>query len=722
MQENPCMNLAPRLLAVILIAQLVLPLDGVAAAKSHPMVAEQVSLQHASGTEVVHALNRLTFGPRPGEVARVQEMGLAKWFELQMQPDKIDDSALETRLAEYPAMRLSEQDLISKFPPPQMIRAMSNGRGPGVPFTNPERAIYQHQMERYREKQQAAKQKNAQSQEVMQQSEDGAMKPQQAAAEAAETKEDIAAAASPLDAVSAGGKKGEGRGLTAARTEDPAVQAILSLPADQRIAKLCGMSADQFDTFRRSMTAQDRRALVTDLSPQQREVLIALVAPRQVVVAETQQTKMLRAIESNRELFEVMTDFWSNHFNVYMAKSGIAPYYIATYERDTIRPHALGKFEDLLVATAKSPAMLNYLDNAQSIGPDSMAARRRERFTGKKAGLNENYARELMELHTVGVNGGYTQSDVTEVAKIFTGWTTGEPRTGYGRFEFDERRHEPGSKTVLGQTIHQSGEGEGREVLHMLATSPQTAHFISTKLAVRFVSDDPPATLVDRMAAVFLSSKGDIREVLRTMVHSPEFWSADAMRAKVKTPMEFVVSAIRASGASVDNPGSLVQTVATLGQPIFGMQTPNGYSQKADAWVSSGSLVGRMNFSLALAASRIPGVEPDWSSVVGATGQTTEQKQAQLETALLGEPAAAKTHTTITSQLAAPAAPAAPDAAVSAANFDQARGKGQGGNGQANAFGAGIFRIAPERAPQPIDMETALIAGLLFGSPDFQRF
>jgi uncharacterized protein (DUF1800 family) len=402
-----------------------------------------------------------------------------------------------------------------------------------------------------------------------------------------------------------------------------------------------------------------------------------------------------------------------------MAKSGIAPHYIATYERDTIRPHALGRFEDLLVATAKSPAMLNYLDNAQSIGPDSIAARRRERFTGKKAGLNENYARELMELHTVGVNGGYTQSDVTEVAKVFTGWTTGDPRTGYGKFEFDERRHEPGSKTVLGHTIHQSGEDEGREVLHMLATSPQTAHFISTKLAVRFVSDDPPATLVERMAAIFLSSKGDIREVLRTMVHSPEFWSADAMRAKVKTPMEFVVSAVRASGASVDNPGYLVQTVATLGQPIFGMQTPNGYSQKADAWVSSGSLVGRMNFSLALAAGRIPGVEPDWSSVLGATTQTTEQKQALLETALLGEAAAPKTHATITSQLTAPVAP---DAAARVANFEQSRGKGQGGNGQANAFGAGIFRIAPERSPQPVDMETALIAGLLFGSPDFQRF
>ncbi len=715
------MNPMSRLLTAFLITQLVLPVDGIAATK-HSAGSEKVSLEHATGREVVHAVNRLTFGARPGEVARVEQMGLGKWFEMQLQQEKIDDSALEARLAEYPAMRLSEQDLISKFPPPPMIRAMLKGRGPGVPLTNPERAIYEHQMERYREKQQAAKEKkqqNDQPQEMTQPTDDAAMKPQQAAAEAAETKEDIAAAASPLDAVAGNGKKGEVRGVPAARLEDAAVQAIVSLAADQRMVKLYEMSADQFDTFRRGMTAQDRRALVSELTPQQREVLIALVAPRQVIVAETQQTKMLRAVESNRELLEVMTDFWSNHFNVYMAKSGIAPYYIATYERDTIRPHALGKFEDLLVATAKSPAMLNYLDNAQSIGPDSMAAMRRQRFTGKKAGLNENYARELMELHTVGVNGGYTQGDVTEVAKVFTGWTTGEPRTGYGKFEFDERRHEPGSKTVLGKTIGQGGESEGREVLHMLATNPQTANFISTKLAVRFVSDEPPAALVDRMAATFLSSKGDIRDVLRTMVYSPEFWSAVAMRSKVKTPMEFVASAVRASGAAVDNPGSLVLTVATLGQPIFGMQTPNGYSHKADAWVSSGSLVGRMNFSLALAANRIPGVEPDWSSVIGSAAQTPGQKQAQLETALLGEAATPKTHATITNQLAAPAVA---DATERAANFEQARGKGQGGKGQANAFGAGIFRIAPERAPQPLDMQTVLIAGLLFGSPDFQRF
>lgn len=711
------MNFAYRLMTAFLIAQLVLPADGIAAAK-HSAVPEKVSLRHATSAEVVHAVNRLTFGARPGEVARVEQMGLAKWFDMQLQPEKIDDSALEARLAEYPAMRLSEQDLIAKFPPPPIIRAMSKGRGPNVPLTNPERAIYEHQIERYREKQQAEKEKKDQPQEMMQTPDDAAMKPQQATAEAAETKEDIAAAASPLDAVVGNGKKGAGR-LPAARMEDDAVQAIVSLPADQRMSKLCGMNADQFDAFRRGMTGQDRRALVSDLTPQQREVLIALVVPRQVVVAETQQTKMLRAVESNRELLEVMTDFWSNHFNVYMAKSGIAPYYIATYDRDTIRPHALGKFEDLLVATAKSPAMLNYLDNAQSIGPDSMAATRRERFTGKKAGLNENYARELMELHTVGVNGGYTQRDVTEVAKVFTGWTTGEPRKGYGAFEFDERRHEPGSKTVLGKTIGQGGESEGREVLHMLATSPQTANFISTKLAVRFVSDEPPATLVDRMAATFLSSKGDIREVLRTMVYSPEFWSAEAMRSKVKTPMEFVASAVRASGAAVDNPGSLVQTVATLGQPIFGMQTPNGYSQKADAWVSSGSLVGRMNFSLALAANRIPGVEPDWSSVLSAAAQTKEQKQALLETALLGEAATPKTHATITDQLAAPVAA---NVTEQAANFEQAKVKGKGGKGQAHAFGAGIFRVAPERTPQPLDMQTALIAGLLFGSPDFQRF
>ncbi len=319
------------------------------------------------------------------------------------------------------------------------------------------------------------------------------------------------------------------------------------------------------------------------LSPQQREIFAAMQNSTRMVGIEEMQTRLIRDIYSERQLEAVMTDFWLNHFNVYVRKNQNEPYLIPSYERDVIRPHALGKFEDLLVATAKSPAMLMYLDNWQSIGPDSQAAKNAGRFAGmqrpglargpfggrpplaqnpqanqqaraalKDRGLNENYGRELMELHTLGVNGGYTQKDVTEVAKVFTGWTIDQPFRG-GTFQFDERRHEPGSKTVLGQTIKENGMNEGLEVLHMLATSPATANFISTKLAVRFVSDDPPPALVDRMAQSFLASDGDIKTVLRTMFESPEFWAPAAQRAKVKTPLEFVVSAVRASGATVNN-------------------------------------------------------------------------------------------------------------------------------------------------------------------------
>ena len=316
-----------------------------------------------------------------------------------------------------------------------------------------------------------------------------------------------------------------------------------------------------------------------------------------------------------------MTDFWFNHFNVFIGK-GADRYLLTSYERDVIRPHALGKFEDLLVATAQSPAMLFYLDNWLSVGPNSDVAngipKRKQlqlaqaasitadqcsQAKGKRNGLNENYGRELMELHTLGVNGGYTQKDVTEVARVFTGWTLKQPRQG-GGFTFEERMHEPGDKIVLGHRIKPKGEKEGREVLHLLAHNPSTAKFICTKLAMRFVSDDPPPALVDRMAQTFLKKDGDIREVLKTMLHSPEFWAPEAYRAKVKTPLEFVVSAVRASGAEVNDAMPLARQLQNMGMPLYGMQPPTGYSMKADAWVNSSALLGRMNFALALTTGK----------------------------------------------------------------------------------------------------------------------
>jgi uncharacterized protein (DUF1800 family) len=379
-----------------------------------------------------------------------------------------------------------------------------------------------------------------------------------------------------------------------------------------------------------------------------------------VVFGELASAKLLRATYSERQLEEVMTDFWFNHFNVFVNK-GADRYLTAAYERDVIRKHAFGKFEDLLVATAKDPAMLFYLDNFQSVGPDSpvgkgQVGRKGGQFGNQRGrfdrnarlrrfpvggqepnmapgqqnpqqrpprGLNENYARELMELHTLGVDGGYTQKDVTEVAKVFTGWTIDRPQMG-GDYTFREQMHEPGTKSVLGKKISENGEREGREVLHMLATHPSTARFISKKLAMRFIADDPPKALVDRMAATFTKTNGDIREVLRTLFKSPEFWAPDAYRAKVKTPLEFVISALRTTGAEVNDAQELIQSLQKMGMPLYGMQPPTGYSMKAESWVNSSALIDRMNFSLALAAGRMKGISIDPQKALGVDVMLSE--------------------------------------------------------------------------------------------------
>ena len=450
---------------------------------------------------------------------------------------------------------------------------------------------------------------------------------------------------------------------------------IINLPPEERMRKAIGMAPNDFVAFRQSLSAAEVAQFTQGLSAQQREIFAAMQNSTRMIGAEEMQVRLLRDIYSDRQLEAVMTDFWLNHFNVYVRKNQNEPYLIPAYERDVIRPSALGKFEDLLVATAQSPAMLMYLDNWQSIGPDSQAAKQAPQMARfaqnpqvkaalKDRGLNENYGRELMELHTLGVNGGYTQKDVTEVAKVFTGWTIQPPQQGGGfEFQFDERRHEPGTKTVLGKTIRENGMNEGLEVLHMLATSPATAKFVSTKLAVRFVSDDPPAALVDRMAQSFLASDGDIKTVLRTMFDSPEFWAPAAERSKVKTPEEFVVSAVRASGANVVNSLALVQALDKLGMPLYGMQTPNGYSWMSEPWVSTGALVSRMNFALVLTGDRMPGIRTDWTKLLGEPNKPAEAistdgmidpevaaKEKKLEQILLGQPLSEKTRAAVLGQ------------------------------------------------------------------------
>ena len=602
-----------------------------------------------------HALDRLTFGPRPGDVERVEKVGVERWIDEQLHPEKIDDASLGARLDALPAMRLSTEELIRSYPPPPIIRQLDAGRI-AMPSDPVERVIYSNALANYRERKEKAQQTQV-------------------------------AGSSFNQAVN--------------------VANLLRLPMAQRWTAVLAMQPGTVRPLVQQLTGAERQQLIAGMTPQQKEVLLALVEPNRVVTEELQQEKLMRAVYSERQLEEVMTQFWSNHFNIYLRKNGEMPWYAAGYERDVIRPHATGKFEDLLVAVAHSPAMLVYLDNQQSIGPHSMAAMRATGSAGQKKsapGLNENYARELMELHTLGVNGGYTQQDVVELAKVLTGWGTETKQQGYG-FEFNERRHEPGTKVVLGHRIQENGTGErgeaeGMEVLHLLAMSPATARFLSTKLATEFVSDTPPKSLVDRMTKTYLKTHGDIGQVLRTMFHSPEFWSRDAYRAKLKTPLEFVVSSLRATDADVENATALAASLDRLGMPLYGVQQPNGYSLKADPWLGAEALLARMNFALVLTANRLPGVR----AVMAQDTESAEQSEMQLEETLLDGRVAAHTHEVVLQQMESAQA-----TRVAAAVF----AKGQPGR-RSDLFAPAAQRVAPVN-------QSTLAAALLLGSPDFQR-
>lgn len=445
---------------------------------------------------VLHVLNRIGFGARPGDVERVREQGLAAYIELQLRPERIADSTLEARLASYETLRLSSRELAGEyFAPALAARRAANARPQPDTMTND---------------------------------------------------------APPM------------------------------------------RTPEQIEAGRKA------RQVLVELSGQ----------------------KILRAAFSERQLEEVMVDFWFNHFNVFAGK-GATMNHVTAYERDAIRPHVFGRFRDLLGATAKSPAMLFYLDNWQSAAPlDAAALFRRsgqreggQRFSQpvlqlpqRRRGLNENYGRELMELHTLGVDGGYTQQDVVNVARAFTGWTIDQPRLG-GGFRFEARLHDDGEKVVLGQRIKAGGgQSDGERVLDILASHPSTATYIATKLARRFVADTPPPALVARAAARFRDTSGDIREVVRTILTSPEFFAPEAHRVKVKTPFEFVVSAVRATGTEVVDAEALVQAVRQLGMPLYMCQPPTGYADRADAWVNTGALLNRMNFAVQLVSGRMRGV------------------------------------------------------------------------------------------------------------------
>lgn len=556
--------------------------------KQHDPVLKGLPITELSEDEaILHALNRLAYGPRPGDVERVRQVGLAKWIDQQLNPNSIDDKALDARLENFPTLRMSASNLIAEYPQPKPAEK------------------------------QAAKRAQAQLETTQQTRGDAA---------AAVVARDMQKNPPPADAADANQAAGQNStaeppGNSAPDANAPSMKdepAPSNLPA--KGARRRGLLGADPNDVPRAIDQDSRR-------------------PARIV-AELSMAKVTRSIYSERQLQQVMDDFWFNHLNVFAAK-GEDRYYLTSYERDVIQPHTLGKFKDLLLASAKSPAMLFYLDNFLSADPRAAQRLERERYARQMArsyrgfgppprppqaqkknerGLNENYGRELMELHTLGVDGGYTQKDVTEVARSFTGWTIDRPRLN-PEFKFDDRLHDPDPKIVLGKKLHAGGMRDGEQVIDLLVHHPSTAKFISTKLARRFVSDNPPPALVARMAQTFQSSDGDIREVMRTMIYSPEFWSREAYRSKIKTPFELVVSAARALGADVDMAQPLVGWIARIGQPLYQCQPPTGYSDRAETWVNTGALLNRLNFSLALAGNRMRGSRSDVGALFGADAE-----------------------------------------------------------------------------------------------------
>jgi uncharacterized protein (DUF1800 family) len=585
---------------------------------------------------VLHALNRLGYGPRPGDVERMKQMGLAKWIELQLNPKSIDDSAVEARLNIYPTLKMSNSQLMAEYP---------------------------------NLKQQAAKQ-NAQAREETL---------EQKAQRQVDTA--INAMARDLDAndTSTNGAMPPNNAAVAAAPPDTPSPMKLNPPTR--------------GAGRKDALSVDPNAVPPTISDGSNRP--------QRVVEELAMAKMTRAVYSERQLQQVMDDFWLNHFNVFAGK-GEVKWYLTSYERDVIQPHALGKFRDLVTATAKSPAMLFYLDNYLSADPKAAQRAMRQTQRGgrrpsvpqpanpqkakkQERGLNENYGRELMELHTLGVDGGYTQKDVTEVARCFTGWSIEKPRE-IAVFKFDEKLHDPDVKVVLGKKIHSGGMKDGEQVIELLSKNPNAAKFISTKLARRFVSDSPPPALVARMAKTFHKSDGDIREVMRTMIYSPEFWSREAYRAKVKTPYELVASSVRALGTDVDTPMPLVQWVARIGEPLYQCQPPTGYSDKAETWINTGALLSRLNFSLALAGNKVRGSRSDVLAVLGSeTGGDAKDALDRAVQVFLGGQAAPATVETLEKQLENP-------------------------------------QVLQARLGDPVkQVDLGVVTGLVLGAPEFQR-
>ena len=539
--------------------------------------ADYHAFQHklSKDQQILHALDRLTFGPRSGDVEAVRKIGLKKWIDLQLHPERIEENPLlAAKLEPLESLHLSQADAERRYPTLPMIRAIAAGRQP-MPDDPITRAAVERLIRRIKIKKQGSD-------------------------------------SDPMEPV---------KPIADLMTADQ-IKTLRNGSPDQKREVLASIPTEQMDDVALALPQGLRFQLMPVANEELRRKLLLLTAPQQLVSYDLSEGKIFRAILSNHQLEEELFDFWYNHFNVFLNK-GDDRFMVPSYERDAIRPHVLGKFRDLLEATATSPAMLFYLDNWESVGAGTQ--RRPNNPKAPVRGLNENYGRELMELHTLGVDGGYTQKDVTEVARCFTGWTIHPPREG-GGFFYNDKIHDKGEKIVLGVTIPAGGGKEdGEKVLDILARHPSTARFISRKLAQRFVADDPPPQLIDRMAKTFLKSNGDLRAVLKTMIDSNEFYSEGAYQAKIKSPFEMVVSAVRATGAEVDFAFPLANQIAQLGERLYAKLEPTGYSSANAEWVNSAALLARMNFALQLSQNRIPGARVDPARFVAGPDEVARQ-------------------------------------------------------------------------------------------------
>ena len=567
------------------------------AMKPHAAAKAEVLTPLTQRQRVEQVLDRFTFGTRPGEVDQVMAMGEDQWLDRQMNPGTIKDAVMDRRMKDLPTLAMTPLQAVSIFPDRQQVYAVGNGKAESP--TDPLLAsVYQVQIYKWDMEKDV---KNA----------DGTTTPRPQLTDA-EKADKLA-----KDKATAARIAGE----------------LFALPKQERMAALIKMPvADRIAfTANGNLSGEQKNLLFSEFTPREQETFEAMsgnVSSSYYIGQELAQGRVLRDVLTERQMEQVMTEFWFNHFNIYFPK-GADQWYTTAYERDVVRKHALGTFHDLLLATAQSPAMMIYLDNYLSIGPDSISngvnPNNKKAKRGSR-GLNENYGREVMELHTVGVNGGYSQADVTALSAILTGWGIDHPEMG-GDFAFDPNRHEPGPKLWFGYVINEDGTSrkatpeelksmktfgpsetvatadsvkQGVAALDILAASPQTAHFISYLLAQYFVADNPPAALVDRLQKVYLSSGGDIKVILRALIDSPEFNSQQYFHNKVKTPEEFMASAFRATSTDPQNPGAMVNTIRTRGMELYHALPPTGYYLTADQWMNSTALVDRLNFAYQL--------------------------------------------------------------------------------------------------------------------------